>query len=461
MPPAGGVIMPKKRFVVMGAGEVGYHLARSLSREGRDVVVIEPDPAKRERVEEGLDVAVVPGNGAHLPVLRAAGVDRADLFMAVSSSDEANLAAAVMAKHLGARRSVVRVHVSEDITTHRRFYEDVFGVDLLLSTQLLATTHILNHLLGHNTVAVEYLAGGKVQLRKIRIEEGSILTRSRLRDLEMPRGSLVVAFFRDGELIVPSGEDRAVGGDDALILCRQEEIDRVERLLSTRPRELGTVVIAGGGATGQTVANALLGQAARVRIIELDRRRAEELAATLPGVEILHGDVTDLSLLRAERIAEARSFVALTGNDESNLMASLLAQELGVGQVVALVERTETSNLWRRLGLVNVVSPRNVAYETIRDYIHSGYSANIVSLEHGAAVVMERRLAAASPAAGVTLAEMNPPRGFIVGAVVRGEKVFVPRGSDRLEVGDNVILFVQKEEVPMVQLLFPGRIASD
>ncbi|MEM8960402.1 MAG: Trk system potassium transporter TrkA [Acidobacteriota bacterium] len=452
--------MERKRYVVMGAGEVGFHLARSLSEAGHEVVVVEADARKRDRVEE-LDVAVVIGNGAHVPVLRSAGVERSELFMAVSSSDEANFSASLLARRLGARRTVVRVGVAEDVTTHRRIYEDTFGVDLLLSTQLLATTRILNHILGHNTIAVEYLARGKVQLRKIRIEEGSLLTSSALRELTMPDDSLVVGLFRGDDLIIPAGDDHARPGDDALILGKTGVIDKVERLVSCRPRQLRRVVIAGGSTTAVTVAQALHNQADRVKLIEKDRGRAVELAGLLPNVEVLHGDATDPALLRSERIGDAQAFVALSGNDETNLMATLLAREEGVEQVIALVERSETTALWKRLRMVEIVSPRAIASRRIREYIDNGYNANIVSLKRGAAQVLERRLAPASPAAGVTLAEMNPPRGLIVGAVVRpdpvrGERVFVPRGQDRLEPGDTVILFVHADELATVQLLFPG-----
>jgi trk system potassium uptake protein TrkA len=181
----------------------------------------------------------------------------------------------------------------------------------------------------------------------------------------------------------------------------------------------------------------------------------------LPDFQVLHGDATDVSFLRAERLHEAKAFVALTGHDEGNLMASLLAQEMGIDKVIALVDRSETSHLWRRLGLMNIVSPRLLAARRIQDYITSGFSSNIVSLEKGKAQVFERRLVAASPAAGVTLGEIKPPRGVIVGAVARGDKVFVPRGEDRLEIGDLVILFVQEEHVPMVHLLFPGKSSDE
>lgn len=449
--------MEAQRFVVMGAGQVGFHLARSLSAEGHQVTVIEAAAERRARVDEELDVLAVGGNGVHVPVLEQARVDGADLFIAVSSSAEANLAAARLARHLGAKRSVVRVAAAEGVIGYRRVYEEVFGVDMILSTQLLTTTRILNLIRGHTTTAVESYAEGKVELRKVEVEAGSLLTRRPLRELELPPGCLVAAFFHGDELTIPSGEDRAEAGDEALILASSDVIAKVERLITPRPAVVGTIVVAGGGSTGRTVARALHGGDYRVRIIERDRARAREVAADFPRFQVIHGDATDLALLKAEGIDRAGSFIAVTGNDDSNLMASLLARDLGIPTVAPLVDRAETFELWQRLGLTRVFSPRVLAYEHIADYIASGYSANIVSLSHGEAVVLERRLYEASPAAGVTLAEMSPPRGLIIGTVVRGRKVFVPRGGDRLEVGDVVILFVRKEELGTVQLLFPGR----
>jgi len=449
--------MGQKRYVVMGAGEVGYHLAQTLSEQGKDVAVIELDPVKQIRIEEELDVQVVNGNGAHPPVLEAAGVANCELFMAVSSSDEANFAAATLAKHLGANRVVVRVGVAEEVITYRRLLEDVFGADLLLSTELLTTTRVLNEILGHDTVAVEYLAGGKVQLRKIHLDKDSPLVQEPLRDVQLPRNSLIVAFFHGDELTIPGGDDQAEPGDDALLLGTADIIDQAELAVTTNKKVLGSVVIAGGGDTGEAVAKALEPLKLRVKIIERDSKCARTLSAKFPRFQIIHGDATDMSLLKAERIALDQTFVALSGNDESNLMSCLLAQELGVPQVLALVHRAETSHLWRRLGLQETFSPRVLARERIEEYIDSGYSSNIVSLQSGTAQVLERVLATASPAAGVTLAEMKPPRGLIVGAVQRGEKVFVPHGPDRLEAGDLVILFVHEDELNTVRLLFPGR----
>jgi len=266
--------MKSRRYLVMGAGEVGFHLARSLSEEGHDVAVIELDPRKVDRVKDQLDASMVIGNGAHRSVLETAGASRCDLFMAVSSSDEANLVAAVLAEHLGAKRSVVRVGSAEDVITDRKIYEDVFGVDLLLSTQLLTTTRILNKIRGHNTMGVEYLAGGKVQLRKIHLDESSPLVQKPLKNVDLPGDSLIVAYFRGDDAIIPDGDTRAKPGDDALVLGRSDAIGAAERMISQCPEDTGSVVIAGGGATAVSIAQVLEGLRITVKIIENDSQRA-------------------------------------------------------------------------------------------------------------------------------------------------------------------------------------------
>jgi len=448
--------METRRYVVMGAGEVGRYLARTLGAEGHQVTVIDSDPAKGRLVEEQLDVGFVLGNGAHVPVLETAEVNRCEMFVAASSSDEANLAASLLAKRAGAPRTVVRVATAEGITKYGSSYERAFRADLLLSTQLLTTTRILNHVLGHNTLEVEYLARGALQVRRTTIEPGSVLIERTLAEADLPKDCLVLAYISGKRLVVASGSDRAHAGDDALVLGTSTAIDELERRVSGHARRLGLVVIAGGGATAETVAAGLEGQARTVKIIEQNRPRAEELAATFPRYEIVHGDATDMATLAAEGVGDANTFIALTGHDEANLMACLLAQELGARQMTALVQKSETSTLWRKVALLDVVSPRRIAAERIRQYIDSDYESHIVSFEQGEAAFIQRRVAKQSPAAGARLADIETPEGLIVAAVIRGGRATVARGDQRLEAGDDVVLFVRASEVGLVHLMFPG-----
>jgi len=448
--------MDERRYVVMGAGEVGCYLARSLSAEGHHVTLIDSDPAKRRIVEEQLDVAFVLGNGSHVPTLESAEVERSDLFVAASSSDEANLAASLLAKSVGAPRTVVRVKTSEDVTRFGRVYEKTFRADLLLSTQLLTTTRVLNHVLGYNTLEIEYVASGALQVRRTAIGAGSVLTERPLAEADLPKDCLVLALISDGRLTVPRGQDRAKVGDDALVIGTPSAIDEVERRISQRAHRLGLVVIAGGGATAQSVIIGLQGQAAKIKVIEFDRTRAEELATLFPRHDIIHADATDMSILASEGIEDAQSFIALTGNDETNLMACLLAQELGARQLTALVQKSETSTLWRKVALLDVVSPRTIAAERIRSYIDCNYEPHIVSFGSGAAEFVQRRVYEQSPAAGGTLDNIEIPQGLIVAALLRDGKPMIPRGQDRIEAGDEVILFLRHSELGMAQLLFPG-----
>lgn len=457
LPMRGGLgAMETKRYAVMGAGEVGCYLARILSAEGHHVTLIDSDPDRQQHVEEQLDVGFVLGNGAQIPTLRAAEVDRCELFVAASASDEANLAASLLAKRVGVPRTVVRVGTSEGVTKYGRIYESAFEADLLLSTQLLTTTRMLNFVLGYNTLEVEYLAGGAIQVRRTHVEEGSLLHTTRLAEVGLPKESLVLAFITGNELRVPGGDDHAEPDDDAIILATSEVIDEVERRVSGHARRLGEVVIAGAGSTAQAVAAGLERQVKTIKIIEADRGRAEALATNFPQYEIVHGDATDSSVLMSQGVGKARAFIALTGNDESNLMACLLAEELGVRQITALVRKSDTSSLWRKVGLIDVVSPRTVAAERIRNYIESDYEPHIVSFANGAAQFMHRRVADQSAAAGGRLDAIEIPQGLVVAAVIHNGRAIVPRGDQKLEVGDEVILFVRHSEAWMAQLVFPG-----
>ncbi len=448
--------MKEQRYVVMGAGEVGRYLARSLSADGHRVALIDDDPSKRRLVEDELDVAYLLGSGTHIPTLEAAEVGKCDLFVAASSSDEANLAASLLAKSVGAKRTAVRVQTSEDITRFRHIYEKTFRADLLLSTQLLTTTRVLNHVLGYNTLEVEYLAGGSLQLRRMAVEAGAAIAEHSLADANLPKDSLVLALIsRDGRITVPTGSDRAKVGDDVLVIGTPEAIDAVERRASRHSRRLGLVVIAGGGATAVSVIHGLENQAARIKVIEAERQRAEELASQFPELDIVHGDATDMSVLSSEGVGDARAFIALSGNDETNLMACLLAQELGARRLTALVQKSETSTLWRKVALLDVVSPRTIAAERIRSYIDNDYGPQIVSFENGAAEFVQRRVYEQSPAAGERLDDVEVPQGLIVAAIVRSGQARIPRGDDQLRVGDDVILFIRRSELDMAQLLFP------
>jgi trk system potassium uptake protein TrkA len=315
---------------------------------------------------------------------------------------------------------------------------------------------VLNHVLGYNTLEIEYLAGGALQVRRTGVGEGSPLAGLRLAEDNLPKGCLVLALVSNGHVTVPTGDDCAQVGDDALVIGTPEAVEECERRISGHAQRHGLVVIAGGGATAQAALERLEGQAKRLTVIESNRQRAEELAARFPRCHVIHSDAADVSVLAAEGVGQAKHFIALTGHDETNLMACLLAQELGVKQITALVQRSETSTLWQKVALIDVVSPRKIAAEWIQSYIENNYEPHIVAFENGAAEFVQRKVYPQSAVANVKLRDLEIPQGLIVAAMIRNGRASTPRGDDRLEVGDDVVLFVGRAEAGMAQLLFPG-----
>ncbi len=434
--------------VVIGAGEVGYHLARVLSGKDHDVVVVDTDRQRLTRIEEQIDVTTLMGDGSHVDVLRRAEVEACDLILAVSNRDEVNLVASRLAKGLGASRSVVRTSDLEAIVRRRGLYSSLFDVDFLLSTQLLTTSRIVEIVRQHHNHVIEEFLGGQVQLRRVMVASTSPAAGRAISDLGLPPQSLVVALFRSENVAVPRGDTIIQSGDQLLVAASSSRMPEVEQRFSQAPEDLGTVVVAGGGATAVAVSRALLNYPVRLKVIDRDKSRCQELAQILPQAIVLLGKATETALLQEEHVDQADRFLALTGDDETNVVASLLARDLGVPRVVTLVHRPDMLALCQRMGLGATLSPRLIAAERILEYIDSGFTSNIATLAGGKAEVLERVVRGGSELAGRTLAEMELPQGALVVSVQRGEEIWVPHGGDVIEAGDLLVLFSSREALP-------------
>ncbi len=432
-------------IIVIGAGEVGYHLARELSSRDHDVVVVDVSRERLERIEEQLDVTTLCGDGAHMDVLQRAEAENCDLLLAVSNKDNVNLVASRLAKGLGTTRSVVRSTNLDAVVSRRGLYSSLFDVDLLLSTQLLTTSRIVETVRRHHNQVIEEFLGGKVQIRQVAVTGGSIAAGRAITDLGLPEQSLVVALFRDDEVMVPKGDTLVQAGDQLLMAATSERMPQVEQQFSTAGEDLGTIIVAGGGSMAVAVSQALVNYAVRLKVIERDKSRCRELAQALPQAIVLLGQATETALLEEEHVEQATQFLALTGEDETNVVASLLARDLGVEGTVTLVHRPDMLALCQRMGLNQTVSPRIIAAERILEFIDSDFVSNIATVAGGRAEVFERVVCRDSPIANRTLKELALPPGALVVSVQRGEDIWVPHGDDVIEVGDLVVLFAARQ----------------
>jgi trk system potassium uptake protein TrkA len=431
--------------IIIGAGEVGYHLARELSNRDHDVVVVDTDKERLNRIEEQLDVTTLVGNGSHLDVLRKAEVEECDLLVAVSNDDNVNLVACRLAKGAGARRAIARTSHLEAIVRQRGHYRPLFDVDLLLSTQVLTTSRILEVVRRHHNLMIQEFLGGDVQIRRVAVTRESTAAGKIISDLGLPYQALVVALFRDETVSVPRGDTVIEAGDQLLVAASSDRMPEVERRFSEAPEDLGMVVVAGGGEMAVSVSQALSKYPVQLKLIERDRSRCEQLSQILPQAVVLLGTATETDLLKEEHVDKASTFLALTGDDETNVVASLLARDLGVKRVVTLVHRPDMLALCKRIGLGRTVSPRLIAAERIIEYIDSEFASNIATVAGGKAEVFEQVVREGSAMAGKTLADIELPEGTLVVAIQRGDKTWVPHGNDIIEAGDLLVLFTAAE----------------
>lgn len=442
--------------VVVGAGEVGYHIADILSREDHRVSVIESDPQQARRLQESLDVQVIVGDATRAAVLTQAGATKADLLVAVTNDDHVNMLACTLAKHLGARRVILRLRDLEQIASFRYFYKQTLGFDLVLSTDELAAEEILGTVRQHRALEVESFADGRVQLRRLRIREPGELTSDTLAGLKLPTGLLVVAVARKDQFFVPGGNDKLEVDDQVYLIGRGPDLDQFELLAGAPKLGRRSVVIMGGGGVGEQIARRLdRTPGIGVRVIERSAVRARAIA---PGfsraVMVLVGDATDLDLLMEERIGEANVFVATTADDERNIVACQLARSLGVERTVAMVNKASYRQIYDLLGVDRAISPRILCANHILRFVRSRSVSSIAVIADGRAEVLELEVHYRDGRSDRKVRNLGLPRGTVVGATVRAGEVTIPNGDTLVRDGDQVILFTLPENVPAIEQIF-------
>jgi trk system potassium uptake protein TrkA len=453
--------MPSDRMdvVIVGAGEVGHHLADILSREEHRVSVIDPDPIKSQRLMESLDVQMIIGDGARANVLTQAGTSRAQLFVAVTDNDRVNMLACVLARQLGARRIILRLKNLAPLIGYRYFYKQALGFDVILSSHHLAAEEVLRTVRQQNALEVETFAEGRIQLRRLRVREGSELTRDPIAGLSLPEGVVVVAVAGSERFVVPDGESQLQVGDQIYVMGETAALDAFEQLAGERPSGSRSVVIMGAGLLGREVARGLSSTSEiAIRVIESDLGRADTMAsAGMPNVLVLTGDATDLDLLLEERIGEADVFIATSGDDERNMVACQLARSLGVGRTVALVNKASYRQIYDLLGIDMAISPRILVANTILRAVRAESVAAISVIGEGKAEVLELEARMREARGGVKIKNLGLPKGAVIGAVVRGDEVIVPNGDVAIESGDHVIVFTLPENLQQVEAVFGAR----
>jgi trk system potassium uptake protein len=441
------------RTVIIGAGEVGFNTARMLSQEGHDVVLVEQDEALVERAAEQLDALVIQGNGASPKLLKEAGIQRSDLLIAASSSDEVNIIACLAAKSRGVPRTVARIHNPDYYDTRDPFARDMLGIDFVIHTEQMAAEEIKEALLVPGAINVESFAEDSIEVAEVILNEGSPAVGRALRDVRLPKGSLMVGVVRHGEALVPRGGTVLERRDHVLLISGGQRISEAVKAVSTDTAPVKEVTIYGGGRIGLKLALALEGVGISVRVIERDEARARYVASQLRKGFVLHDEGISRDFLLQERVDRTDAFVAVTGDDRANLLAAMYARQLGARMTIAGISRGEFAPLADALGVDLTISPRMLAAEAILRFVRKGEVIDVALLESGAEMI-ELRVPERCRVAGRALSEVGFPEGAIVGALLRDGDVVIPTGKEVLKPGDDAVVFTVEDAIDEVERLF-------
>ena len=443
------------RIVIVGGGQIGSSLARALAAE-HEVVVIDHNPAVADTFTN-IDADLIVGSGTSEEILERAGIKDARFFVATTPLDEVNIVACAIANRMASPETICLVSRA-DFTPDSRELQGLeqFGINRVLWPEAQLAADIEGVVTAPGAIDAEIFAGGRIRLLEYKLDAGSKLITVPLGQLHLPRGSLIVAVKRGGALFVPRGNTQLADGDKIILMGTPDAMREVEGLIN--PARSGgsiEVTIIGGGDVGLQLAERLeQSTQCRVRIMERDAARGEMLAARLRRALVLNGDGTDLEFLESENVGRSDVLVCVIDNDERNLLASLLGRQLGVPKIVTRVSRPTNLRLFERVGIDVALSARGAAVASILHQITGGTSSLLAVVEHGEARVLE--LVVSPRFEPKPLKSIGAPGDVIVGAILRGREVIIPRGDDRVEPGDHIIVFSTKDAADRVQAYFSG-----
>lgn len=445
------------RILIVGAGDVGFQLGRRLSRDQHDITIIDADPTKVRRAAEQLDALAIEGSGDSYRVLVQAGLKDADVVAAVTDNDDANLMACRLAKASGVEVTIARVRNAEFTEPGFPLTPEQLGADHIIHPEREAANAILRLIQESSATHVIDLENGRIEVIGLILEPDSPLVGQPLAALGARYNRppvQIVAVERNHETIIPKGNDRLYPGDHLFAVCAPEYAKEFFGLAGKRKKpRMDNIMVMGGGSIARFIAEELAGRA-RLKIIEHNLARAERLADCLPQALVIHGDGTDLELLEAEDLDQMDSFVAVTGDDENNIIATLLARQQEVLRPIALVNRVAYLPILPTIGLNAVISKQILTVNAVQQFIQHRQVAAIASVPGIEGQMIEYIAREGSRITQRPLRDVKFPRSAVVGAVLRNGSLLIPGGETVVRAGDRTVVFALPEAMNELDRLF-------
>ncbi len=435
---------------------MGFHLAKLLVQENQDIALIDTDADKLKYASEHLDIATIRGNSISYTILEEANVSRADLVIAATNSEETNISTCIIAKHLGAKRTIARVRNTEFLLKREKLDLEKLGIDEIISTETLAAREIKRLLKDVAFTDSFEFDRGLLSLVGISIEEASPMagkTVSEAAYLNPENNFLTVAILRNNETIIPRGDVTFHIGDHVYFIAQKDAMDHILELSGKERKRIKNIMILGGNEVGMHTAKKL-SLKFNVKLIEADKERCFELADELRGTLVIHGNGSDVELLEEEGIEQMDAFIAVTENSETNIISCLVAKNHKVQKTIALVENMDYIHLSQNIGVDTMINKKLIAANFIFRHIRKGEVVSLTSLHGVDAEVVEFEVSEDSSALGKELRSINFPKEAVVGGVIREGKSYTVNGDFIFKPKDHVVVVARPECIHKVESYF-------
>jgi len=437
------------RIVITGAGDVGTHLAEMLSIENHDIIVVDANSDLIQRISSTLDIMTILGSPTSISILEEADVEKADLFIAVSPEEETNIISAILGKKLGAKRTIARIDDQDYLLpAHQEFFRSL-GIDSLIYPEKIAAVEIISLLKQTGTSEFFDFSDGKLSLYVIKLDENAPVVNQTMLQTTKDKEALnyrAVAITRNGNTIIPRGEDVFKAGDTVYVISNKHGVKDILTYSGKESFEINNLMILGGSRIGLRTAMELENNI-NIKLIEIDREKSLKLADLLENTLVIHGDGRNMDLLLNEGLKNMDAFIAVTGNSEANIISCNLARQYGVKKTIAEIENLDYINLAEKMGIDAVINKKLITASYIFRFTMSAEVSSIKCLTGTDAEVLEFVVKPGAKATKGIIKDIGFPKDSIIGGIIRGEKSIIARSDTQIQPNDRVVVFALPDAI--------------
>lgn len=445
------------KVIIIGAGKVGYTLAMQLTLDGNDITIIDQNSKALAKVEDTLDVMPLKGNGISTSTLLEAGCNEIDLLIAVTGSDEVNMLCCLTAKKLGALRTIARIRDPQYARELILIKEDL-GLDMVINPEESSADEIARTLMIPGALRLENFAKGRVRMVELSIKENMPIAGMKLKNVcdKFNIQILIGAIIRNDQLIIPNGEHTIEAGDSIYAIGKSSAIYSFAKSLQNEPQKMRNVMIVGGGKIAYYLARLLNEMHIKVKIIEKEEAICLSLAESLPNTLIINGDGTDSSLLQSEHFEAVDAFIALTGRDEENIIASLIAKQYNIKRVITKISRTHCSEVIRNIGIDTIIKPQEIITNRILKYVRGNAIEAVHRMVGGQGEVIELIATKDDGIIDIPLHKLSLAPEVLIATIIRKNEIVIPNGNHKINEGDRVLIITKRNISSLKEIVNPS-----